>query len=99
MRRIAQRLDIEVDEDRFPEFVAAAGFDTMRERADELAPDSTQGILQSNRAFFRSGGSGQWRDLLDDAGRRRYAERVKQLAPADLIEWVHRQPVDDLAAP
>ena len=97
MRRIAQRLDIDIDEDRLPDLVAAAGFDTMRDRADEIAPDATDGILKSNRAFFRSGGSGQWRELLDDEGRRRYAERVKQLAPADLIEWAHKEPVGNLS--
>jgi hypothetical protein len=97
MRRIAQRLAVDLDEARFPDLVAAAGFDRMRERADVIAPDATEGILQSNRAFFHSGRTGQWQDLLDDAGRRRYAERVKQLAPPDLIEWLHRGPVDDVA--
>ena len=97
MRRIAQRLDIDIDEDRLPDLVAAAGFDTMRERADEIVPDSTQGILQSNRAFFHSGSNGQWQELLDEAGRRRYAERVKQLAPPDLIEWAHHEPVGNLS--
>ncbi len=90
MRRLAHRLDIDVDEDRFPDLVAAAGFDAMRERADEIVPDATDGILKSNRAFFHRGGSGQWQELLDAAGRRRYDERVRQLAPPDLIEWLHR---------
>jgi hypothetical protein len=96
MRRIAQRLEIEVAEDRLAGLARAAGFDAMRERADEIAPDSTLGILQSNRAFFHSGGTGQWRELLDDAGRRRHAERVHQLAPTDLIEWAHHEPVGNL---
>ena len=96
MRRIAHRLDIEIDDDRFSDLVAAAGLDTMRERADELAPDATLGVLQSNRAFFRGGGTGQWHALLDDAGCRRYAERVEQLAPTDLIEWVHHEPIENL---
>ncbi len=99
MRRLAQRLDIDIDESGVARLAVAAGFDAMRERADELAPDSTQRILQSNRAFFRSGRSGQWRQLLDEDGRRRYAERVKELAPTDLIEWVHREPVGNLATP
>jgi hypothetical protein len=97
MRRIAQRLDIEIDEDSLPDLVAAAGFDAMRERADEIAPDSTQGLWHSNRAFFHSGRNGQWQELLDEAGRRRYAERVKQLAPTDLIEWAHHEPVGNLS--
>jgi aryl sulfotransferase len=93
IRRLAQRLDIDVDDDLLPELVAAAGFDTMREHADQIAPDATQGLLQSNRAFFHRGGTGQWQELLDDAGRRRYAERVEQLAPTDLVEWAHREPL------
>ena len=99
IRGLARRLEIDIDDERVASLAVAAGFDTMRDRADELAPDSTHGILQSNRAFFRTGRSGQWRQLLDDDGRRRYAERVKQLAPTDLIEWAHRQPIDNLADP
>jgi hypothetical protein len=53
--------------------------------------------LANNREFFHSGRNGQWRQLLDDAGRRRYAERVKQLAPPDLIEWAHHEPVGNLS--
>jgi aryl sulfotransferase len=97
MRRIGQRLDIDIDEDRLPDLVASAGFHAMRQRADEIVPNSTEGLWQSNRAFFRSGANGQWQGLLDEAGLRRYAERVKQLAPTDLIEWAHHEPVDNLS--
>jgi hypothetical protein len=93
MRRIAQRLDIDIDEDGFPDLVAAAAFDAMRERADVVVPDASQRLWHSNRAFFHRGTSGQWEELLDDADRRRYAERVTQLGPADLVEWAHRGPV------
>ena len=96
MRRIAQRLEIDVDDDRLTDLVAAAGFDTMRARADEIAPDSSQGLWKSNRAFFHSGRNGQWQELLDEAGQRRYATRVEQLAPPDLIEWVHDETVGNL---
>ena len=89
MRRIAGRLGIDIDEARLPDLVAAAGFDAMRDRADEVVPDSTERLWKSNRAFFHSGRNGQWQELLDDAGRRRYAARVEQLAPPDLIEWAH----------
>jgi hypothetical protein len=97
MRRVAQRLDIDIDETCLPDLVAAARFDAMRARADELVPEATLGILLSNRAFFHSGRDGQWQELLDQAGRRRYAERVSQLAPTDLIEWAHHEPLDSLS--
>ena len=91
MRRIAQRLDI--DEDRLSDLDAAAGFGAMRARADEVVPDSAERLWKCNRAFFHSGRSGQWQELRDEAGLRGYAKRVKQLAPTDLIEWAHHEPV------
>ena len=71
--------------------------DAMRERADEIVPDSTLGIVANNRAFFHKGVTGQWQELLDDAGRRRYAERVEQIAPPDLIVLAHREPIGNLS--
>ncbi|WP_328650761.1 sulfotransferase domain-containing protein [Micromonospora sp. NBC_00330] len=72
-----------------PELVEAATFGRMRERADRLAPD-TLGVLRDRQAFFRRGGSGQGRDLLDEAGLARYQQRVAALAPPDLLTWLHR---------
>ncbi|MEU1642451.1 sulfotransferase domain-containing protein [Micromonospora zamorensis] len=89
MRRLADRWGIPVAAERWPELVEAATFGRMRERADRLAPD-TLGVLRDRRAFFRQGGSGQGRDLLDASARARYQERVSALAPPDLLTWLHR---------
>ncbi|MFG1895588.1 sulfotransferase domain-containing protein [Micromonospora zamorensis] len=89
MRRLADRCGIPVAAERWPELVEAATFGRMRERADRLAPD-TLGVLRDRRAFFRQGGSGQGRDLLDASARARYQERVSTLAPPDLLAWLHR---------
>ncbi|MET8464838.1 sulfotransferase domain-containing protein [Micromonospora zamorensis] len=89
MRRLADRWGIPVAAERWPELVEAATFGRMRERADRLAPD-TLGVLRDRRAFFRQGGSGQGRDLLDAPARARYQERVSALAPPDLLTWLHR---------
>jgi hypothetical protein len=45
-------------------------------------------------AFFSRGTSGQWRDLLNEADLARYAARVPALASDDLVEWLHREPID-----
>jgi aryl sulfotransferase len=89
MRRIARRLDIEVPDERWPELVGAARFDSMRSRARELAPDAT-GVLKDPARFFRSGVSGAGRAVLDDAQLARYQARVALLAPPDLLTWLHR---------
>ncbi|CCH16310.1 sulfotransferase domain-containing protein [Micromonospora lupini] len=89
MRRLADRWGVPVPAERWPTLVEAATFDRMRERADQLAPDML-GVLRDRRAFFRQGGSGQGRTLLDAAGLARYEERARALAPPDLLAWLHR---------
>ncbi len=72
-----------------PDLVAAARFDAMRDRADELAPDAG-GVLKDRQAFFRQGGSA--RGILPDGLIARYEARAAALAPPDLLPWLHRPP-------
>ena len=90
MRRIAGRLGIEVPEERWPALVKAAQFDDMRRRADVVAPDTENHIWKDTTGFFHQGTSGQWGGVIDDESLAHYADRVRELAPADLIEWLHR---------
>ena len=90
---MAERLDISVPENCWPQLVEAATFEHMRSCADRIAPDTTHAIWQDNQQFFHRGVSGQWRTLLADDGLRRYCERVAELAEPDLARWLHRDPV------
>jgi hypothetical protein len=94
MRALAAHLGIEIDEDRWPRLVEAATFESMRSRADTTVPGGGREQWIDPAAFFRHGTSGQWRDLLDDADLTRYAARVRALASDDLIDWLHREPID-----
>jgi aryl sulfotransferase len=89
MRRLAERLSIQVPEARWPELVDSAGFESMRSRAGRLLPDS-RGVLKDQRAFFRRGTSGSGRELLSAEEYAGYLARVAELAPADLLAWLHR---------
>ncbi|MGW3994781.1 sulfotransferase domain-containing protein [Amycolatopsis sp. NPDC004772] len=88
LRRLADALSI--SSRRIEQLAAAATFDRMRNRADELAPGVDAKLWRSNKAFFRSGTSGQWRDVLDAAAIDHYHRRVASLVPADLAGWLHR---------
>jgi len=90
LRRLARILSIEISEQRVNELAAAATFDHMRGRADELAPGVDAKLWRRNENFFHSGTSGQWRGLLDSAALDRYHRRVAELAPPDLADWLHR---------
>jgi aryl sulfotransferase len=94
MRQLAAHLGIEVDEDRWPQLVQAATFESMRSRADTTVPGGGRDQWVEPAAFFSRGKSGQWRDVLDAADVARYAARVRALASDDLVEWLHREPID-----
>ncbi|WP_173132727.1 sulfotransferase domain-containing protein [Kibdelosporangium persicum] len=89
LRRLATALSIEASPRRIDHLAAAATFDRMRERADELAPGVDANLWRNNKDFFRSGTSGKWLDLLDPAAIERYTRRVAELAPPELAEWLH----------
>ncbi|GHG02499.1 MULTISPECIES: sulfotransferase domain-containing protein [Amycolatopsis] len=89
LRRLARVLSIDRSSERLEQLAAAATFDRMRNRADELAPGVDAKLWRSNTDFFRSGRSGRWRELLDPAALDHYHRRVAELAPPDLVQWLH----------
>jgi aryl sulfotransferase len=91
MRGIAARLGIAVPGPAWPALVRAATFDRMRSRSDRLIP-ATAGVVRDTASFFRRGRPGAGRELLSDAELARYHARAAELAPADLLEWLHAPP-------
>ena len=87
MRWLAGQLGIAVPEQAWPSLVEAATFENMAARADTLVPAA--GILKSNAAFFRRGTSGKGRQILSDEEVAAYYARAAQLAPADMLTWLH----------
>jgi aryl sulfotransferase len=94
MRRLARPLRIDIPAPVWPDLVAAAGFESMRTRARDLAPDPV-GVLRDRHQFFRRGTSGEGRALLAPADLDAYRDRVTALAPADLLAWLHREGTED----
>ena len=89
MRGLADRLDIDVPDERWADLVAAATFASMRKKADQLAPDAL-GVLADKQAFFRRGGGGAGAELLDQQTLARYRERLATMGPPDLVAWLDR---------
>ncbi len=87
MRWLAGQLGIAVPAQAWPSLVQAAMFENMSARADTLVP--TAGILKSNAAFFRRGTSGEGRRILSDEEVAAYYARSAQLAPTDMLTWLH----------
>jgi hypothetical protein len=89
MRRLAGLLEIAVPDQAWPDLVAAATFAGMRASADRVVPDPA-GVLKDASAFLRQGTSGAGRALLNEEEFRHYHQRAAQLAPTDLLAWLHR---------
>ena len=89
MRLLADRLKIAVADDLWDDLVAAATFESMRSKADQLAPDAL-GVLANRQAFFRRGGGGAGAELLDPDTLDRYRARLATMGPPDLVAWLDR---------
>jgi aryl sulfotransferase len=89
LQRLAAALRIDLDAARAARLAPEAVLDRMRERAQEIAPAASRGNWKDPRAFFRSGGFGEWRDRLTPEDVEEYARRVAELATPDLASWAH----------
>jgi hypothetical protein len=89
MRRLADGLGIEVAESGWAELTAAATFESMRSRADDLVPNSDGRFWKENRQFFHSGTGGRWREFFDAPAQSRYEARIAALASPDVLNWAH----------
>ena len=85
--RLARVLGIPCSPERARELAAEASLARMRERAADVAPNASQGTWKDLHAFFRSGGSGEWRAYLSAADLATYEARVAQLVGPDLAAW------------
>lgn len=88
MRDIARRLGITVPEARWPGLIEAATFERMRTRADRLVP-ARHGMFKDTASFFHRGTSGAGREILTAAEMAGYHARAAQLAPPDMLDWLH----------
>ena len=87
--RLARVLGIPCSPERARALAAEASLARMRERGAEVAPNASQGIWKDVRAFFRSGGTGEWRERVSAADLAAYEARVAALVGPDLAAWAH----------
>lgn len=88
IRRLAGLLGIVVQEERWPQLVEAASFQSMKRRADLLAPDAEKGIWRENSRFFHQGKSGQWRAVLGEEELDLYHRAMRERLEPELIRWL-----------
>jgi len=88
VRRVADFLEIPVDEAVFPKIVEHCSFDYMKAHAETVAP--LGGVLWQGGAqtFVNKGTNGRWRDTLSAAEVAAYeAKALAELGP-DCARWL-----------
>jgi aryl sulfotransferase len=87
MTAIAAALGIDVEPFELRALARSAGFQAMKSRADELAPDVNFGMWRDNQRFFNRGENRQWEGVLDAESLALY-EAKKREQPAGLGQWL-----------
>jgi len=98
MRRLAERLGLQPPADAWPSLVAAARFDAMKSAHTLTTPGVAWNAWKDNRAFFRRGTSGEWRERFTSDDLKVYDRAVADKIPEDLNQWLHRD-VNHAAGP
>jgi aryl sulfotransferase len=87
--RLARVLGIPCSPERARVLAPEASLARMRERSADVAPSASQGTWKDVRAFFRSGGTGEWRERVSAADLAAYEARVAALVGPDIAAWAH----------
>lgn len=87
MRRIADFLDIEVDEDLWPKLVEAAKFEAMKANVETLMPEAAVTRKGGGNSFLHKGTNGRWRGIVDQEDLDLYDAKVKEEVSPELAQW------------
>ena len=89
MRGIAEFLNIEIDEARWPGLVERCTFASMRARSDEIA-DFDQLFVGGADTFLYKGTNNRWRGVLRDEELAEFDRCSAELLPPDAVTWLNR---------
>ncbi|MEP5938161.1 MAG: sulfotransferase domain-containing protein [Erythrobacter sp.] len=94
MRRIAEFLEIEVEEDLWPQLVEAAGFDAMKKRAAQLLPTADTIWQGGGNTFLHKGQNARWKGVYDQADLKKYDAKVADQFSPSLARWTEQGRVE-----
>jgi aryl sulfotransferase len=88
MRRIAEFLEIEIPESRWPEFVEAASFESMKRDGETLIPMAHALWEGGPQRFLNKGTNGRWRDRVTPEDLAAYQAKVEAEVSPALARWI-----------
>ncbi|HWA61666.1 MAG TPA: sulfotransferase domain-containing protein [Caulobacteraceae bacterium] len=88
MRAIAEFLDIDVPEDRWPAILEYCSFDWMKAHAGQVAPLGGAIFDGGGEAFINKGVNGRWRDVLTADDVALYERTAQEKLGPDCARWL-----------
>jgi aryl sulfotransferase len=88
IKRIAEFLDIEIDETHFPDIVEHCSFDYMKRNAAASVPLGGAFWDGGAETFIHKGTNGRWRDLLTAQDCARYEEKARAELGEACASWL-----------
>lgn len=88
MRRIGEFLEIETPEAKWPEFVDACGFESMKRDGDQFWPAAAMIWEGGAQRFFHKGTNGRWRDVLTAGDLELYDAACARTLTPELRHWL-----------
>ena len=88
IRRMAQFLDIPIDEARWETLLHHCSFEYMKENASLSAPLGGAFWDGGAQTFIHKGENGRWRDVLSTAEVAAYEDRAQKALGADCAHWL-----------
>ena len=90
MRRVAEFLQINISEAKWPALVDAASFKFMREHGATLMPRAITSWDKGAERFLHEGVNGRWREVLTVDDLALYDSRVRRELSPNLAHWLER---------
>jgi aryl sulfotransferase len=88
IRRLAEFLEIDVPEDRWPGIVEAISFDAMKSKGELYAPGGGSFWRGGAETFLHKGTNGRWREVLDDDELKLYDAACERALTPDCRAWL-----------
>ena len=88
MRRIAAFLKIDIPKTMWPNLVAAANFEFMREHGATLMPRAALSWDKGHERFINKGTNERWREALTPEDIAAYEARAAREFPPALLKWI-----------
>ena len=88
MRAIAEFLEIDVEESRWPTIIEYCTFDWMKAHAEQVTPMGGGAFTEGAKAFINKGTNNRWKDVLTEADYQEYVDLAVKELGAECAAWV-----------